>query len=111
MPEQSYDEYWSAYLSGHARPVTRLLHYIGLFFGQLLAIALSIFVVWWAFLVLAPVFYMIAFWSHEHVEGNSNEPYASRPLWSAISFFRMLLLDMTGGVGSELARVQRLGVR
>lgn len=101
----TFDEYWQAYLAGHAKLLTRLLHYFGLFFGQLIGIGLSFFYVWWAALIICPLSYYIALISHEHVEGNSNEPYAAKPLWSVLSFFRMLCLDMTGQLGKEFKRL------
>ncbi|WP_415753824.1 Mpo1-like protein [Pseudomonas leptonychotis] len=105
MEPQTFDEYWLSYLSGHAKPLTRALHYFGLFFGQLIGIAVSFYVAWWAFFIIGPVSYIIAFASHEHVEGNSNKPFALRPAWSVISFFRMLLLDLTGNLNKELSRL------
>ena len=39
----SFDEYWLAYLEGHSKPMTRVLHYIGLFFAPIIGLAGSIF--------------------------------------------------------------------
>ena len=105
MEKKTFDEYWLGYLAGHARPVTRHLHYFGLFFGQLLGLAASVFAAWWAALIICPLSYYIAFLSHEHVEGNSNKPYATRPVWSVVSFFRMLWLDFTGQLPRQIARL------
>jgi hypothetical protein len=30
----TFDDYWLGYLAGHAHPLTRGLHYFGLFFGS-----------------------------------------------------------------------------
>jgi hypothetical protein len=105
MNKLTFDDYWLGYLAGHARPPTRLLHYFGLFFGQLLGLFLSFSYAWWAALIVCPLSYIIAYFSHEFVEGNSNKPYATRPVWSVVSFFRMLALDVTGQLGSQLARL------
>jgi hypothetical protein len=102
---QTFDEYWLAYLAGHARRSTRLLHYLGLFFAPLAGLAASIFVVWWAFFVVAPIFYVIAYFTHPLLEHNSNKPFADRPLWSAIALLRMLALDLTGQLGRQIARI------
>lgn len=106
MDAQTYDEYWLGYLAGHSKPLTRWLHYFGLFFGQIIGLALSFFVIWWAFFIVGPVSYFIAFISHEAVEHNTNEPFKTKPLWSVISFFRLMLLDMTGNLGKEMARLK-----
>jgi hypothetical protein len=84
-----------------------MVHYLGLFFGPLIGIAASIFYAWWAFLIVVPVLYVAALITHPLVEGNSNKPFANRPLWSVISFFRMMLLDFSGNLGKELARLTR----
>jgi hypothetical protein len=101
----TFDDYWLGYLAGHARPLTRVLHYFGLFFGQLLGLYLSFAFAWWAALIVCPLSYHVAYLSHEMVEGNSNKPYATRPLRSVVSFFRMLSLDLTGQLGSQTARL------
>ena len=105
METQTYDEYWLGYLAGHSKLSTRVYHYFGLFFGQVMGIAASITFVWWAFFVIGPTSYLIALVSHEHIEGNSNKPFAARPVWSTVSFFRMLALDMTGNLHKQMARM------
>jgi hypothetical protein len=49
MQAKTFDQYWLAYLAGHSKLATRLLHYFGLFFGPLIGIVCSFLVVWWAF--------------------------------------------------------------
>ena len=105
MNKATFDDYWLGYLAGHANPVTRVLHYFGLFFGQVLGLYLSYAFVWWAALIVCPLVYYVAYLSHEWVEGNSNKPYATRPAWSVIAFFRMMALDLTGQLNHELARL------
>jgi hypothetical protein len=104
MTVQTFDEYWLAYLAGHSKPTTRFLHYVGLFAAPLLGLAGSFFVTWWAFFVVAPLFYVIAYFTHPYLEHNSNKPFADRPLWSAIAFLRMLWLDLTGRLGKQIDR-------
>jgi len=64
MEPQTFDEYWLAYLTGHSKPLTRILHYLGLFFAPLIGLAGSIFLVWWAFFAIAPACYLVAFLTH-----------------------------------------------
>jgi hypothetical protein len=102
---QTFDEYWLGYLAGHAKPATRFVHYLGLFFAPLAGIAASLLFAWWAFLVIIPVFYVAAFLTHPLLEHNSNKPFADRPLWSAIALLRMLALDLTGGLDRHIRRL------
>jgi len=108
MNPQTFDEYWLGYLAGHSRTSTRLVHYLGLFFAPIAGIAASFLVVWWAFLVIIPFFYIAAFLTHPFLEHNSNKPFADRPLWSAIALLRMLALDLTGGLGRQLRRLNEV---
>ncbi|MGY3450751.1 Mpo1-like protein [Bradyrhizobium sp. USDA 4353] len=105
MNTLTFDDYWLGYLAGHARRLTRVFHYFGLFFGQLLGLFLSFYVAWWLALIVCPSSYMIAYFSHELVEGNSNKPYATRPVWSVVSFFRMLALELTGRLNTQIVRL------
>ena len=41
MTNQTFDDYWRNYLTGHARPATRVIHYFGLIFGPLIGILMS----------------------------------------------------------------------
>lgn len=101
---KTFDEYWLGYLAGHAHLSTRAMHYLGLFVAPLAGLALSILYAWWAFLVVAPLFYVAALLTHPLVEHNSNKPFAERPVWSALALLRMLALDLTGRLGSHLRR-------
>ena len=109
MKIQTFDEYRLAYLAGHAKPLTRFVHYIGLFFAPLAGVAASILIAWWAFFVIAPVLYIAARFTHPLLEHNSNEPFAERPVWSAIAFLRMLALDLTGRLDTQLRRLKQTG--
>src|ERR1700687_2007509 len=105
MNKVTFDDYWVGYLAGHARPATRVLHYFGLFFGQLLDLYASFAFAWWSALIICPLSYFVAYLSHELIEGNSNKPYATWPLWSVVSFFRMLALDLMGQLHRQTARL------
>ena len=107
MKTMTFDEYGLAYLAGHEKPMTRFIHYLGLFVAPLAGIAASVFWARWAFFVIVPVLYIAARVTHPLLEHNSNEPFAERPLWSAIAFLRMLALDATGQLGTQLKRAHR----
>ncbi len=107
MNEQTFDEYWQVYLSGHSRLSTRIIHYIGLIFGPLLGVYFSIMYQWWAFFVTYPVFYSLALVTHSLFEQNTNKPFASRAAWSVVSLFKMLWLDITGQISCHLERIGR----
>jgi len=109
MNPRTFDEYWLGYLAGHSKSSTRFVHYLGLFFAPIAGVAASFFVVWWAFLVIIPFFYLAALFTHPLLEHNSNKPFAERPLWSAIALLRMLALDLTGGLGRQLRRLDGVG--
>jgi hypothetical protein len=111
MRSRTFDEYWLAYLSGHSRLSTRLVHYVGLFFAPLAGILASVVFAWWAFFIVAPVFYIAAYLTHPLIEHNTNKPFAERPVWSAIAFLRMLMLDLTGRLGTQIRRLDQTEAR
>ena len=104
MQYQSFDEYWLAYLRAHSKPATRACHYFGTILGLFVGLAASVLVVWWAWLAIGPIGYGIALLSHPLVQGN--RPFARRPLWGLASDLRMLWLATSGGLSSELCRLQ-----
>jgi hypothetical protein len=101
---QTWEEYWDAYVLGHRRLATRLIHYAGLFVVPILAIGLAIGYQTLIPLLAIPVVYLAARETHPLLESNSNKPFAGRPLWSAIAFGKMLLLDLGGRMGGEIKR-------
>ena len=104
MQQHSYDEYWLGYLAGHSHKKTRYLHYIGLFIGPVAGILMSLLWRWWAFFPIFGISYYVAFKSHPLVEGNTNKEFAERPVWSVVSFFRMLMLEAIGQLDAEMKR-------
>jgi hypothetical protein len=102
MADQSFDQYWLAYLTAHSKRGTRACHYIGTVLGLFVGVAVAASTVWWAFLVLGFVGYGIALASHPLVQGN--RPFAQRPLWGFASDLRMLWLATTGRLQPHLQR-------
>lgn len=100
---QSFDDYWLAYLGAHSKPGTRACHYVGTVLDLFVGLASSVFVVWWGFLALGAVGYGIALASHTLVQGN--RPFAQRPIWGFVSDLRMLWLAAPGRLRAQLERL------
>jgi hypothetical protein len=108
VTNQTFDDYWRNYLTGHARPATRVIHYFGLIFGPLIGILMSFTIVWWAFLVVYPACYLLALITHPLLERNTNKEFAGRPWWSVLALFRMLWLDVTGQIAKRLSESREM---
>jgi hypothetical protein len=107
MPEPvSYEEFWPFYVSQHARPLTRWLHFAGttLVLGCLTA---AVFVSPFWLLVAPFAGYGPAWIAHFLVE--RNKPATFRyPLWSLRGDFRMYRLMCLGRMDPEVERAARL---
>jgi hypothetical protein len=100
----TYPEFWRRYLTAHADPRTRGLHYMGttLALATLGAAAAQRD---WCWLIAAPVVgYALAWLGHLVFERNRPETFG-HPGWSLISDFRMLGLFASGRLSEELRRV------
>lgn len=102
----SYGEFFDFYLREHQKPSTRFIHYIGTVAGPLFLIAAIATGTWWLLPLGLVAGYAPAWFSHFFVE--RNKPAAFKyPLWSLISDFRMLGLQLTGRLNAAL---QQAGV-
>jgi hypothetical protein len=100
---KSFAEFWPYYLSEHAKPVTRALHFVGTGAGLFLAFVSLISGNYWLLLVALVCGYGPAWIGHYFVE--KNRPATFRhPLWSLIADFRMFFFFITGRLGAELRR-------
>jgi hypothetical protein len=99
----SYTEFWARYLTAHADPRTRALHYLCTL-GAAALVALAAVGAEWRWLVAVPIVgYGPAWLGHAVFEHNRPETFA-HPAWSLVSDFRMLGLFMTGRLAGEIER-------
>ena len=102
----SFAAFWPFYLSQHADPRTRAMHYCGTVLGSLLAICF-VFTKDWAILAAAlAAGYGPAWAAHAFIERNRPATF-TYPIWSFCADFRMLYFAATGRLASELARTAR----
>jgi hypothetical protein len=100
---KSFAEFWPYYLSEHAKPTTRALHFAGTGAGLLLFLLGLISGNYWLLPVALICGYGPAWIGHFFVE--KNRPATFRhPLWSLIADFRMFFFFITGRLGNELRR-------
>jgi hypothetical protein len=101
---KSFAEFWPYYLSEHAKPATRALHFAGTAAGLFLAFVALISGNYWLLLVALVCGYGPAWIGHYFIE--KNRPATFRhPLWSLIADFRMFFFFITGRLGAELRRL------
>lgn len=100
---ERYSEFWPYYLREHARPGTRMLHFVGTGLALML-LAYAVATARWGLLIGVPVLgYLFAWIGHVAVE--RNRPATFRyPLWSLGSDVRMFVLWLSGRLDRELTR-------
>ena len=100
---RNFAEFWPYYLSEHAKPTTRALHFAGTGAGLLLFMFGVVSGNYWLLLVALVCGYGLAWIGHFFVE--KNRPATFRhPFWSLIADFRMFFFFITGRLGAELRR-------
>jgi hypothetical protein len=98
-----YEAFWLFYLREHAKPQTRVLHYIGTFIAVTGIVACILLGRLW-FLIAVPIAgYGPAWIAHFFIEKNTPATFRY-PLWSLISDFRMAFAWVSGQIDTELAR-------
>jgi hypothetical protein len=98
----SFRDFWPHYLREHARPRTRVLHYVGTSLVVLLLIGALVTRTWWLLAVVPVAGYGFAWAGHALSEHNRPATF-TYPRWSLAADFRMWWLWLTGRLGPELA--------
>jgi hypothetical protein len=101
----TYREFWPYYLREHAKPETRVIHFIGTGFATASFVALIATGNPWFGAVALIGGYAPAWIAHFFVEKNRPATF-QYPLWSLVSDFRMAFVWLTGGLGDELAKAR-----
>ncbi len=105
----SYNEFWDFYVQEHSKPLTRFLHLIGTTLGISLLVYFVLTGRWYYFPVFFVVGYAFAWFAHFVVEKNRPATF-KYPFWSFISDFKMIAYMLTGRMGREVERTQRVRV-
>jgi len=105
---QSFEEFYPYYLSEHANPVCRALHYLGtsIGFGFLAA---GVFLSPWWLIGLPLSGYFFAWTGHFFIEKNRPATF-SYPLWSLIGDYKMYFSWLSGRLPAQLAAAGVNGV-
>jgi hypothetical protein len=103
---ESYEEFWPYYVSEHALPSTRALHFAGTTL-VLATFAAGLLVSRWWFLAAPLCGYGFAWAGHFFCEKNRPATF-TYPLWSLRGDFRMYRLMLIGRMAPELARAASL---
>jgi hypothetical protein len=98
-----FEEFWLFYLSEHAKPQTRALHYAGTALAVFGIAACILLGKLWFLLAVPAAGYGPAWIAHRFVE--KNRPSTFRyPLWSLACDFRMAFSWLTRQIADDLKR-------
>ncbi|MGB7070673.1 MAG: DUF962 domain-containing protein [Pyrinomonadaceae bacterium] len=103
---RTYSEFWDFYVQEHSKPLTRVLHFVGI---TLAVVSLLYFIFterWFYFPLSLVIGYAFAWFAHFVIEKNRPATF-KYPLWSFISDYKMLWYMVTGRMGREVDRVTR----
>jgi hypothetical protein len=100
-----YGDFWPFYLREHAKPRTRVLHYIGTTLAIGCLVAAFATQIWWLLAAAVVSGYLFAWIGHFFIEHNRPATF-TYPFWSLISDFRMYFTWVAGQLHHELARHQ-----
>lgn len=98
---QSFTEFYPYYLTEHAQPLCRSLHYVGTTLTLLIAVLALLSSPWW--LASVPIAgYGFAWVAHFFVEKNRPATF-TYPLWSLIGDYKMYFSWLSGQLPQQLA--------
>ncbi len=101
----SYADFWPFYLQEHAKPATRIVHYVGTIASALVLAGAIATQTWWALLAVPFFGYGPAWFGHFFIEKNKPATFQA-PVWSLVSDYRMCGLWLSGRLGDELMKYQ-----
>lgn len=96
----SFDAFWPHYLRAHAKPATRVTHYVATATATLSLIAGVATAEHWSLLGLVASF-ALTLVGHAVFERNPQTLFAY-PLWSIIGCLRLTFSALTGHIGEDL---------
>jgi len=102
-PIESYRDFWPYYLQEHAKPATRILHFIGTGLAVSSIVAAVVAGRPWLIALALVAGYGPAWIAHFFIEKNRPATF-TYPLWSLVSDFRMAGVWLAGRLSEELAK-------
>ena len=100
---ESFDEFWSFYVTQHLDPRNRALHYVGgLWYWGCVISGVVLLNVWIFF--LGALGYFPSWVGHVVFEDNRPASLGA-PLWSGVAECKMLWLGLTGRMAAEVTKV------
>ena len=108
--EKKFTDFWSFYphyLTEHSNAKNRILHFIGTFFILILLIAGVGLKNWWFIAVIPFCGYGFAWAGHFFIEKNRPATF-TYPLYSLASDFVMFWHILTGQLGKEMEKANKL---
>jgi hypothetical protein len=91
---KTFEEFWPFYLSEHAHPINRRLHFIGTFIIHIILFYVFATAVFKALILIPFVGYGFAWIGHFVVEKNRPATF-KHPLWSLRGDFKMFYMMLT----------------
>ncbi|RMA77621.1 DUF962 domain-containing protein [Umboniibacter marinipuniceus] len=103
---KSFNDFWPHYVREHAKPSTRMLHFIGTsLILPLVYLGITTSSYW--FLSIPLVAYGLAWTGHFFIERNRPATF-QYPLWSLLGDFKMFAYMLQGKMAAEVTRCREL---
>lgn len=101
---ETFQTFWPFYLGQHAKPATRILHYVGSMLAPAFLLWVLVSQTWWALLALPVAGYLFPWIAHALIEHNKPATW-TYPLWSLMGDYKMFGLFLTGKLDAELRAI------